>query len=159
MKTTKFFYRDPDAPRPNQPIGVGVLALIENGNKLLLERRSDCGRWSLVGGAVEVEESLDSVLRREVLEETGLSIKTYELFCISSDPTRIIEYPDGNVIRLLSFVYEVEIENFDSIRSSEESQELRFFEEVELSELDIVETARPIVSEYLSDGSPRPFLL
>lgn len=159
MKTTKFFYRDPDAPRPNQPIGVGVLALIENGNKLLLERRSDCGRWSLVGGAVEVEESLDSALCREVLEETGLSIKTYELFCISSDPTRIIEYPDGNVIRLLSFVYEVEIENFDSIRSSEESQELRFFEEVELSELDIVETARPIVSEYLSDGSPRPFLL
>ena len=44
----ELFYKGPDAPRPNQPIGVGVLALVERGVRLLLERRSDCGRWGFV---------------------------------------------------------------------------------------------------------------
>ncbi|HEV2093992.1 MAG TPA: NUDIX domain-containing protein [Rubrobacter sp.] len=72
--TAEFFYGDPDAPRPNRPIGVGVLALIERGGRLLMERRSDCGRWGFVGGSVEVEESLEEALRRETLEETGLVV-------------------------------------------------------------------------------------
>ena len=61
-----FFCRDPDAPRPNRPIGVGVLALIERDGALLLGRRSDCGRWGLVGGRVEIEESLEDGLRRTI---------------------------------------------------------------------------------------------
>ena len=146
----EFFFRDPGAPRPNRPVGIGVLALIERDGALLMERRSDCGRWGLIGGGVDVEESLEDALRREVREETGLIVVSNELYGVLSDPSRIVRYPDGNVVRLLSFIYRTEVEGFETLRHSEESEELRFFRPEELPELDVIETARPILDSYLS---------
>jgi 8-oxo-dGTP pyrophosphatase MutT (NUDIX family) len=151
----RFFHRDPKAPAPNRPIGVGALALIERENKLLMELRSDCERWGLPGGAVEADEAIEEALRREVFEETGLVASEYELFGIFTDPSRIVEYPDGNVVRLLSFVYRVAVENFAPLRASEESLEFRFFDEHSLRVLDVVETARPVIEAYLSSAAPR----
>ncbi len=147
--TAEFFYGDPNAPRPNRPIGVGVLALIERDGALLLEKRSDCERWGFVGGAVEVEESLEDALRRETLEESGLVVVGEELFAVFPGPSRVVRYPDGNVVRLMTFVYRVEVEDFGTLRRSEESEELRFFRREELASLDIIETSRPILAAYL----------
>ena len=130
--TAEFFYGDPNAPRPNRPIGVGVLGLIERDGRLLVERRSDCGRWGFVGGAVEVQESLEDALRREVLEETGLVVTGEELFAVFPGPSRVVRYPDGNVVRLMTFVYRAEVEDFGTLRRSDESEELRFFGREEL---------------------------
>ena len=147
--TAEFFYRDPNAPRPNRPIGVGVLALIERDGELLMERRSDCGRWGFVGGAVEVEESLEDALRREVQEETGLVVTNQGLFAVFPGPSRVVRYPDGNVVRLMTFVYRAEVEDFGTLRRSDESEELRFFRREELSGLDVIETSEPILDAYL----------
>ncbi len=145
----EFFYMDPNAPRPNRPIGVGVLALIERGGGLLMELRSDCGRWGFVGGSIEAEESLEDALRREVLEETGLVVADEELFAVFPGPSRVVRYPDGNVVRLMTFVYRIEVEDFGTLRRSEESEELRFFRRDELRGLDLIETSRPILEAYL----------
>ncbi len=155
----EFFYRDPYAPRPNRPIGVGVLAIISCDGALLLERRSDCGRWGLVGGGIEAEESLEAALHREVREETGLEVVGQDLFAVFPGPSRIVRYPDGNVVRLVTFVYEVEMEDFGTLRRSEESEELRFFRSEQLPALDVIETARPILKAYLSADGARGLLL
>lgn len=155
----RFFYGGPDAPRPNRPLGVGVLALIEDGGRLLLERRSDCGRWGLIGGAVEAEEGLEDALAREVLEETGLVVEVEEVFCIAADPSRRVRYPDGNVVRVIAFVYEVRAADFSALFPGDESEELRFFGREELAHLDIIETARPIADRYLLSTVPVPGLL
>ena len=112
----EFFYKDPNAPRPNRPIGVGVIALIERDGMLLLEKRSDCGRWGFVGGGIEAEESLEDGLRREVFEETGLGVVGEELVGVFPGPSRVVRYPDGNVLRLMSFVYKAEVEDFGTLR-------------------------------------------
>ena len=151
--TAEFFYGNPNAPRPNRPIGVGVLALIERDGALLMEKRSDCGRWGFVGGAVEVEESLEDALRRETLEESGLIVVGEELFAVFPGPSRLVRYPDGNVVRLMTFVYRAEVENFGTLRRSEESEELRFFRPEELDGLDVIETSRPILAAYLDPPS------
>lgn len=122
-----------------------------------MERRSDCGRWGFVGGAIEVEESLEEGLRREVLEETGLVVTDEEIFAVFPGPSRIVRYPDGNVVRLLTFVYRVEVEDFEALRRSDESEELRFFRREELCGLDVIETSRPILDAYLNP-SRRLFL-
>lgn len=62
---------------PDRPY-VGVGAVIVQGGKVLLVKRKYeplAGQWSLPGGAVEVGETLEGCLVREMLEETGLEIR------------------------------------------------------------------------------------
>lgn len=159
MRTAKFYYRDPTAPAPNRPYSLGVVALIERDDALLLERRRDGGGWGLIGGAAEQHESLDEALRREVLEETGLTVDDYALFGTFSDPSRIIHYPSGDIVRIITLVYRVTIARFDALRYSDESTALRFFRRDELQRLAIVETHRHIVDQYLSPRQPRGIVL
>jgi 8-oxo-dGTP diphosphatase len=61
---------------PEAPI-VGVGAVVIDGTKVLLVRRGNeplKGEWSLPGGALEVGESLQQGVVREVLEETGVTV-------------------------------------------------------------------------------------
>ena len=61
---------------PERPI-VGVGAVIVDGERVLLVKRAHeplKGQWSLPGGAVEVGESLEAGLVREVREETCLDV-------------------------------------------------------------------------------------
>lgn len=62
---------------PDRPI-VGVGAIIIQNDKILLIRRGHApmqGEWSLPGGVLEVGETLEEGIRREVLEETDLHIE------------------------------------------------------------------------------------
>ena len=61
---------------PSHPI-VGVGAVVVDGESVLLIRRGHeplKGEWSLPGGAVELGETLDAAIVREVREEAGLDI-------------------------------------------------------------------------------------
>jgi 8-oxo-dGTP diphosphatase len=61
---------------PEAPI-VGVSAVVIDGAKVLLVRRGHeplKGEWSLPGGALELGETLQQGVVREVLEETGLIV-------------------------------------------------------------------------------------
>jgi ADP-ribose pyrophosphatase YjhB (NUDIX family) len=133
---------------------LGVAALIQRNGTLLLERRADAPLWSLIAGRVENDESLTDGLRREVLEETGLVVARCELFGTFTDPTRIVAYPDGAVMRVASFVYRVAVESFDGLRASEESEELRFFAKGDLLRLDVPATQRPVFERYVSGKAP-----
>ena len=65
---------------PKQPI-VGVGALIICDGKLLLEKRKNepgKGKWSIPGGLVELGESVQQTVIREVKEETGLDVESPE---------------------------------------------------------------------------------
>jgi 8-oxo-dGTP diphosphatase len=61
---------------PDRPI-VAVGAVVRDGSRVLLVKRGQeplKGQWSLPGGAVEIGETLDAAVAREVREETGLEI-------------------------------------------------------------------------------------
>ena len=150
MPPSRFFYRDAAAPEPTRPLSLGVVALIERDGTMLLERRVDSGRWGLVGGAVEMDDSLEAALRREVKEETGLSVSRCSLFGTSSDPSRRIRYPQGDVVRIVTLAYVVEVDDFGALSLSDESTELRFCPAGELSQMYIVETHHHIVEAFLT---------
>jgi ADP-ribose pyrophosphatase YjhB (NUDIX family) len=71
---------------PEAPIaGVGAVIVgvdAARGPQVLLIRRGQeplKGEWSLPGGAVELGETLEEAIRREVLEETGLAVEVVEI--------------------------------------------------------------------------------
>jgi 8-oxo-dGTP diphosphatase len=56
---------------------VGVAAVVVDGGRVLLARRGRQplkGEWSLPGGALELGETLEQGVAREVLEECGLAV-------------------------------------------------------------------------------------
>jgi 8-oxo-dGTP diphosphatase len=64
-------------PYPQQPVvGVGAVILIEG--RVVLVRRAHPpmeGQWTLPGGTVELGETLEAALIREMREEIGLEIE------------------------------------------------------------------------------------
>ena len=72
--------------------------IFDRRGRLLLQQRSDGGQWGLPGGSVEIGESVTDAAAREVLEETGLTVRVGRLIGVYSDPTfQVVRYPDGNV--------------------------------------------------------------
>ncbi len=62
---------------PDRPF-VGVGAVIVDGDRVvLIKRRFEPlkGQWSLPGGAVEIGETLEECVAREMREETGLEVE------------------------------------------------------------------------------------
>ena len=66
----------PDLPM----VGVGGV-VIQDGRALLIRRGSEPlkGAWSIPGGMLEVGETLVEGVERELLEETGLTVRVIEL--------------------------------------------------------------------------------
>ena len=63
-----------------------------------------------------------------------------EIYKIYDDPSIIICYPDGNILRNIMAVYKVRLESEPELICSSESRELRFFDKEELRKVKIVET-------------------
>jgi ADP-ribose pyrophosphatase YjhB (NUDIX family) len=148
------YYRDPDAPTPNAPRRIGVVAFIERDGRLLLEQRADFGTWGLVGGLLEEDETVEEGIVREIREETGLETVSVKLFGVFSDPTRIVAYPDGNVMRLLSVAFTVRVAEGEP-RVSHESLALRFVAREDLGTLELGPAQKPLFDAYLA-GRARP---
>jgi 8-oxo-dGTP diphosphatase len=83
-----------------------VDAVIFKGSRVLLVKRAIDpyrGCWGIPGGFLNRDETLEECLKREVKEETGLSVSPGKLIGIYDDPKRD---PRGRVI---SIAYTAEI--------------------------------------------------
>jgi mutator protein MutT len=63
---------------PDRPfVGVGAVIVDGAARVLLVKRRFEplAGQWSLPGGAVDVGETLEACVIREMAEETGLDVE------------------------------------------------------------------------------------
>ena len=121
--------------------------------KVLLERRTDSERWAFIGCGLKMEESLEECVQREIREETGLVVEDLKLLDVFSYPYRIAAYPDGNIVRIITAVYEVFVKDFKELKCSEESRELRFLSMSELSGLNIAETHQDILRFILEHSN------
>jgi 8-oxo-dGTP diphosphatase len=62
---------------PDRPfVGVGAV-IVHDGKVVLIRRRYEplAGQWSLPGGVVEIGETLEVSVAREMQEETGLEVQ------------------------------------------------------------------------------------
>jgi 8-oxo-dGTP diphosphatase len=79
---------------PERPVvGIGGV-VIDDGKTLLIRRGSEPlrGQWSIPGGTLELGESLEDGVARELLEETGLEVRVLDLIEVFD---RIFTEPDA----------------------------------------------------------------
>ena len=80
-----------------------AVALIERAGKLVVVWNKRYGRWAMPGGKVEVGETPDKALAREVAEETGMVVRR---------ATLLFEGPHGESVESTrgSYVYVFRVE-------------------------------------------------
>lgn len=77
------------------------------GAEILLHRRADNGRWGLPGGGIELDETAEQAVVREVLEETGYRVEARRLIGVYSKPElTTLVYPDGNAVTYVALTFE-----------------------------------------------------
>ena len=114
----------------NQPlimVGATLLALNQK-NHLLMIKRTDNNRWGVPGGAMELGESLEETVKREVREEIGVDVKDLELFGVYSGQDLYYKYPNGAEVYNVSVVYIIRNFNEEVIVNPDEHSEYKYFD-------------------------------
>ncbi len=125
------YFNDPNAPKANS-IVPAASAIVRNAEgKILLERRSDNGRWGLPSGVMEIGERIGETIVREVKEETGLDIRVDYLVGIYTNPRHLIAFSDGEVRQQFSLCFACTLLGGE-IQVSAESFEVKFFSPEEI---------------------------
>jgi ADP-ribose pyrophosphatase YjhB (NUDIX family)/DNA-binding Xre family transcriptional regulator len=107
-------------------------AIIEKDEMILLQRRSDNGKWGLPGGIMEMDETYQEGAIREVKEETGLDIKLDYLVGIYHNKN--LKWPSGDKAHVICAVFKAHILS-GKIQKDHESLELKFFSKDNLPEI------------------------
>lgn len=122
-----------------QPVSVLVVLHDDNGNILLIERADRAGFWQSVTGSIEAGETLAQTARREVQEETGITLsdgqlhdwqqsRQYEIY-----PHWRHRYPPG-ITRNTEHVFSARIAPDTSIKLSKEHTAFCWLERTDAAE-------------------------
>ncbi|WP_277674377.1 NUDIX hydrolase [Piscibacillus halophilus] len=138
--------------RPLILVGTVVVVIDELGRVLLQQRRYPHGVWGLPGGLMELAESTEDVGRREVLEETGLTLGDMKLIDIYSGSKYFTRAQNGDEFYSVTAAYVCDDYSGKLTCDQEESLDLAFFHLNELPEKMIgshVEAIRDYQEKYL----------
>ncbi|MFB6517811.1 NUDIX domain-containing protein [Streptomyces sp. NPDC056401] len=146
------YFNDPNAPKANSIVPAVTAFVVNDAGDVLLERRSDNGRWGMPGGAQEVGENIAGTVVREVLEETGIHVEVVGLVGIFTDPAHVIAFADGEVRQEFSLCFRARPVSGE-ISVSSESLEVRWIPRAEIESLDVSPTTRRRLEEGFRDSS------
>ena len=117
---------------PRKIILNAATTIIEKDGRILLQRRSDNGKWGLIGGLMEINETFQETAIREVREETGLEVRLDSFLGIFHNHNMI--WSSGGQAHVVTAFFTASIIS-GTPRIDEESYELRFFGRDEMPEL------------------------
>lgn len=105
-----------------------VAAIIhDEAGRLLLQGKHD-GSWSLPVGAIEIGESPEEAVTREVMEETGLRCERCDLVTMLGGKDYRHIYPNGDSVEYVIALYRCTVAaEVSEISDKEETQSIRYF--------------------------------
>ncbi len=130
------YYHQPNMPKPNSLVPAASGVVTDSDGRILLHQRSDNGLWSLPGGAMDIGESIEKTVIREIQEETGLNVEVLKCIGLYTDPQHVIAYSDGEVRQQYSICFACRVVNGE-IKVSSESHQVKFFTKNEIDKLNI----------------------
>lgn len=99
----------------------------DDAGRVLLQRRADFDVWGLPGGSLERSENLEACARRELLEETGLSVGALHLVGLYSEPTLDVTYPNGDRVQQFTVCVQAQVVGGTPRADGAESLAVQFF--------------------------------
>lgn len=115
--------------------------VIDEQGRILLARESN-GMWDMLGGGLDHGEDPIACLKREIQEETGVTITK-----VWPEPKYFLTaYKEKNDIYISNVVYQIELANLDFTPSGE-CEELRFFSVQEMIELQLPPNMQKLVQD------------
>ncbi|MBI2798095.1 NUDIX hydrolase [Candidatus Saccharibacteria bacterium] len=136
----------------NVNLRVAAKAVIAYKNKVLVVREggkyedgNNIGQYGLVGGRIEPDESFYDALDREILEETGLKVKT-------TKPLQVGEWwPEiKGVKNHIVAVFMICEAKTDRVVLSDEHDDFKWVNLNEIQKLPVMEPDRSVAIEFLS---------
>lgn len=132
---------------------VGCGAIIEDSHKrILLQQRAGTNLWGIPGGLMELGETFEQTVKREVLEETNLKIDYLELFGIYSGAKGYAQYDNGDKVFSVQLIFYAKTYS-GTITMNHESNELSFFEKGHLP-VNINPHQAPFIEDWKRDEKP-----
>lgn len=130
----------------------GITAVVlDADHRVLLVRRADDGRWTLVAGILEPGEQPAIGIVREIYEETGVEAQVERLVRIESvEPSA---YPNGDRVQYLDLAFRCRPIGGEAGVNDDESTEVGWFHLDALPEIPARE-ARCIANALSADPTP-----
>ncbi|MER5767279.1 NUDIX hydrolase [Streptomyces sp. NPDC001985] len=128
--------------------GVSVVVFNERG-QVLLDRRADDGRWSIIGGIAEPGEEPAETAVREVYEETAVHCVAERVVLVQGQP-RAVTYPNGDQCQYMDITFRCRATGGEARVNDDESLEVGWFDLDAMPELS--EGARFRIEQALTDG-------
>ena len=130
-------------------IDVAVAVIVDSKRNILLTQRHDPKnplthlKWQLPGGKIEKTETASSACYREVLEETGLTVKI-----LSQNPSFILNKYGDKTYRLKGFKVKV-ISGTINVEKDEETANAKWYKIKEILELDCLPNTLEMIESCL----------
>jgi 8-oxo-dGTP diphosphatase len=129
---------------PDRP-WLGVGGIVFQGDQVLLVKRGrepGLGKWSIPGGVVEIGETINSAVQREIEEETGLQVEVLDLVEVFE---RILPDQRGKVLYhyvLLDYLCE---SKGGQLKASSDAAEAVFYPLAEISLLKLPRETEQVI--------------
>jgi len=128
----------------------GVCGLVFDAvGRILLNRRSDTGRWAVLGGVIEPGEQPADAVVREVLEKTGVLVVPERITGVYSTP--VMTLPNADQVQYVVTAFKCQAVSGEPKVHDDESLEVRYFDLQLLPELRPEHRLR--IEHALSEGS------
>ncbi|MCS0603859.1 NUDIX domain-containing protein [Streptomyces sp. LP11] len=124
---TPDFIRALRASIDHQPLWLpGVTALVfDDDGRVLLGRRSDTGKWSVIGGIPEPGEQPAACAVREVFEETAVTCVPERVVLVQA--LKPVTYPNGDVCQYMDITLRCRAVGGEARVNDDESLEVGWF--------------------------------
>lgn len=139
--------------RPLIFVGAVVIIVDEQGRILLQQRRIPYGRWGIPGGLMELGESTEETARREVFEETNLTVGQLNLINVYSGSDQYVQAANGDEFYVVTIAYYTQEVKGKLVVDPSEAIHFKYFNPDQVPE-DMVKSHQVMLKEFLTKHYP-----
>ena len=129
--------------------GSAVIIPDKSGRILMQQRKYPHGKWALPGGLMELGESAEETARREIMEETGLSLGALTLLGVYSGKGYLCQAENGDQWYVVTITYVADSYEGTPCVNDAESLAFEWIDPSNLPE-NTAKTHRIMIGDYLS---------